>query len=409
MNAPLLDALIWTRRLDATRLLTILLALTTTFLVLRLPGAVVLSLLIPACCLILCGLYRPQLNTLPLWAFLGLALISSTISALFSPVPPSPVNFAVLALTFTLFSGAILCTGAQVRAARTVMQTMYVTFGLTVLIGWGEVLTGFKLQRVLYPEASNLQLTGRFYVAAFFPNYNDFGVVVAMFSLMSFTRLLFDRTRRLRLALYAIAYLSGLILIIGGGSRGALIGLILGTALLIVTNLRACRPHLIHGSVVIVLGLTASAAALAVWSTPTIQDNSTQVRGVIVEQTIALSLNNQPTPWFGWGDLDAFHAAAGRAFPGILMDPHNLLLEIFTWFGLPALLAFIVLWIYVMWRGLWHLDISDDWVSLSSILLFCLTPVLGIVPSSTLRYYYIFLLAACSVAFLRGPDSPKAA
>ena len=44
-----------------------------------------------------------------------------------------------------------------------------------------------------------------------------------------------------------------------------------------------------------------------------------------------------------------------------------------------------------------------------AVVLFSLTPVLGIVPSSSLRYYYLFVLAACAIAALsprQGRNSP---
>lgn len=219
-----------------------------------------------------------------------------------------------------------------------------------------------------------------------------------MFALMAIARFLFDARGPLvqccRLAFAA----AGLVLIVGGGSRGALGGLVIGMAVLIVVNLRLHHPRLVSGTKALVGILLATAAAMIIWSLPVIQDNSTQVRGQIVGDTIALSLSHPATVWFGWGNNEAFQAAAQAAYPGQLMDPHNLLLEIFTWYGVFGLLTFVALWLVVVVRGLWHQRLRPGWTNITAVLLFALTPILGIVPSSSLRYYYVFLLASCAMA-----------
>ena len=104
--------------------------------------------------------------------------------------------------------------------------------------------------------------------------------------------------------------------------------------------------------------------------------------------------------WVGWGDIDAFKSMADRIYPWTLMDPHNILLEAFIWYGLPSVLLLVALWLHVAWRGLWRLEARSGWHSMAALVLFSLTPVIGIVPSSSLRYYYMFLLVACAVAAL---------
>lgn len=386
----------------ATQLVAVLLATATLILVFRLPGAVVLSLLLPLGAIALAGIHRPRRDSWALWLFLGLGIVSAGLAVWISPAEAAFINYATLTLIFAVFAVAILGTGGERTAAGAVIRAMYVAFGATMLIGVIEILGNFKLGLILYPMSDILRLTGRFNVSAFFPNYNDYAVVVTMFSLMTLIRLFLNwdsslLTKLTRAGLFVL----GSWLIYVGGSRGALAALLIGVVLVVLTVIRLVRPRLVTGAFLIPLGALAGAAGLMLWGSPTIQDNSTMTRGLIIDGSIGLSLRNPKTVFLGWGDLDNFQAAAAKAFPGQLMDPHNLILELFTWFGIPATIAFLVLWGYVCWRGLWRLDLRTGWTSLSAVVLFTLTPVLGVVPSSSLRYYYVFLLAACAIAALR--------
>lgn len=385
-----------------------MLAAATAILVMRLPGSVMLMAVAPVISLAITGLHRPPSTARWLWAFLGCAATSSLIGVFINPSGLSLVNYATLSLTFTLFAVAVLFSGNAPRVAGLVMTALFWTFGLALLVGLLEMASGFKLQPVLYPEATYLRTAGRFIVAAWFPNYNDFAIVVTMFALMVLIRFMFDPGARglmqfTRVAAYVVA--AGAIGI--GGSRGALLGLLAGTALIVVHSVRLARPTLITALAVIVGTLTAVLAAVYVWNSPWVQDHSTSLRGEIMANTLKLTPDNSPQFWFGWGDAARFRDATTGTFPGILMDPHNVVLEVFTWFGLPTLVILIALWAYVCWRALWRLELRRGWAGAAAAILFALTPVLGIVPSSTLRYYHLFLIAPCAIAFLHTPSRTK--
>ena len=79
------------------------------------------------------------------------------------------------------------------------------------------------------------------------------------------------------------------------------------------------------------------------------------------------------------------------------MDPHNVLMEALIWFGMPVALLFVAFWVQVVWRGAWKLEVESlDWQPLASVIVVALMPILGIVPSSTFRYYLIFLFSAAA-------------
>ena len=397
------------RGLPATAIVATLLAAAVVVLVFRLPGAVVVSALLPVAALLCVGVYRPRRDSAPLWVFLGCAIVCGGIGLVFAPGTPPAVNYATLAVIFTLFALALLATGTEMAAGRAVMGAFYWAFGATMLIGWAEVITGFKLQSILYPDAGNLLYPGRFYVAAYFPNINDFGVVVAMFSIMAVARFLFDVRGPVRQVVRLAAASASAVLIFGGGSRGSLVAMLVGWALLLLVSLRQTRRRALPAAPIIVAGFLAMAVALYVWSLPVIQDSSTKVRGDILRNTISLSMEYPASVWFGWGHNAAFQTAVKAAYANQLMDPHNVLLEIYSWYGLPTLLAFLALLAVIVYRGVWLMELRDHWTAVVAVVLFSLTPVLGIVPSSSLRYYYLFVLAACAIAALsprQGRNSP---
>lgn len=379
-----------------------LLWISAFILVLRLPGSVILSGLLPLSALLLTRLWHPRADSRLLWLFFALGLASSAIGVVLHPNRVGIINYFSLTAIFAIFSAAILAGGREQRASASVMHALYHAFMLTTLIGWAEVVSGFKLQSVLYPDASTLVLPGRFYVAAFLPNINDFAVIVTMFGLMALTRILWEGNARHTVQLgRLIGVLGAFVLVLQGGSRGALAAFLVGTAVILFTSVRVASPGTIRPWMIVTSAPLAVGAAALIWTSPAIQDNSTKARGDILAQTLAISFNDPATLWFGWGHQDAFMDAASRAFPGELLDPHNVLLELLTWYGLPTVVALVVFWCLVSWRGLWKLQLRPGWTNASAALLFLLIPVLGIVPSSMMRYYYLFLFASCAMAALQ--------
>lgn len=385
---------------SAARVAALLLSVATAWLVFRLPGSVVAALVLPALAIGLAGLRPPRRESLWLWVFLAGALISSTVAALVAPPPVPLVNFSTITLTFVVFIAAVLGTGLEKGLMRVVMATLYWSFGLTLLIGIGEIVTGFRLITLLYPESSTVAIDNRFLVAAYFPNYNDFAVVVTIFAIMTLTRLMIPRHGGWSVLFHGAAFLTASVVIVGQGSRGALIALLVGSALVVLQTVRLLHPHLLTPLSVILGALLLVLAGMLAWSSPWVQDHSTSSRGDILANTLTMTPDTSLQFWVGWGDIDAFKSMADRIYPWTLMDPHNILLEAFIWYGLPSVLLLVALWLHVAWRGLWRLEARSGWHSMAALVLFSLTPVIGIVPSSSLRYYYMFLLAACAVAAL---------
>lgn len=382
--------------IPATSVSAGLLGVATAFLVLRLPASVILVAFASIAAVLVSGLCLPRRDTWPIWLFLGTAILTSTLSILIAPAGIALVNFATLAGIFTLFAIAVLCGQAGFSISRVVARVLYYTFGLALAVGWLEVVTGIRLRA----DSTTSTADGTFLTSAWFINSNDLAVVIAMFAIMALLRLLVDVRRPMIQWGRGFAYVAASLLIILAGSRGALAGLIAGSALACLQALRVKRPQLLDGTAVVLLLSGAGFVTLMLFGSTWIQDTSTQARGAILTRTLELTSGKLPNFWLGWGDQDAFVAAASNNFPGVLMDPHNILLEILVWYGAPTLATFLVLWFVILRRGLWRMEAPTDWTSIGLIILFALMPLLGTVPSSSLRYYYVFLIAPCAMAIL---------
>ncbi|WP_446919486.1 hypothetical protein, partial [Klebsiella pneumoniae] len=83
----------------------------------------------------------------------------------------------------------------------------------------------------------------------------------------------------------------------------------------------------------------------------------------------------------------------------VLMDPHNLLLEIVLRYGAIAMILFVVCWLWILVRGFLPRRPVADWQAAFGLTVVMLFPVLGVVPSSTLRYHvtWLYLVAASSI------------
>lgn len=166
-----------------------------TLLVLRIPGSLFVTVAIAVLQLLVLPLHIPHKRArLWLWT-LVLGTVTSSVALVTVVEEPELVGFPVITAAFLLVSLALTGTALGGRLARVMITTCYWCFGFTLLIGLGEIATGFRLSNLLYPESSSSQLaTSRLEVSAFYPNYNDFSVVLAMFATLLAVRILFDHT-----------------------------------------------------------------------------------------------------------------------------------------------------------------------------------------------------------------------
>ena len=367
-------------------------------LVLRIPGSLFITVAIAVLQLLVLPLRLPDKRSrLWLWT-LALGTATSTIALVTVVREPELAGYPIITATFLLVTLTLTGTVPGRRLTRIMITTCYWCFGLTLLIGLGEILTGFRLSNLLYPESSSSQLaTSRFEVSAFYPNYNDFSVVLAMFATLLAVRILFDHTSWLRTTVRAFLVVLTAALVFVQGSRGALLALLVGIAAAVWINLRTRVSSRTMSLLTLIALMAAIAGGMVLWNSPWVQDNSTKERGGVISRILSITPDSHLQFWFGWGTQSNYQLAARQNYPGELMDPHNVLLEALIWFGLPVALLFVVFWAQIVWRGAWKLELeSFDWQVLASVVVVALMPILGIVPSSTFRYYLIFLFSTAA-------------
>ena len=387
------------RRRDAS----ILLLVVAVFLILRLPLSVVLAGVLPLLVLVWDGIRWPSRQSVLMWVFLVTALVFSTY-AWFSNSGVPLVNNATILLVMMAMVAAVTCTSATRNALKYLMNGTLLGLWICLLSAVFEVVSGVKLLPLIYPDANTAAAVAgnRFIVASFFPNYNDFSVAMSIFGVMLTAQLLLGARKGPLVKLCRIGALLVLtFFIVVIGSRGALIGLVVGMALVAFIAARLTRRRLLSVPNMLVLLLCALAAGMFLMATPFVQNSSTALRGDIISNTIAMLLAEPTRLWAGWSNMVLFRQDAAEAYPGVLMDPHNLLLELVTMYGLAAAITYLLVWVQIAYRGLWQLRITAGWREVSAVAVSVLMPVIGIVPSSSLRYYWVFLFMAAAIASLQ--------
>lgn len=378
-----------------------MLFIAAVFLILRLPFSVVLAGLIPAVVILRDGLTAPKKSSLAMWVFLATGLVCSSFAWVTSGARVPLVNNATLMMVMIALAAAITLTPATVRTLRWTMNGVLAGLWICLLSAVAEVITGVKILPLIYPDANTAAaISGnRFVVASFFPNYNDFSVAMALLGIILSAQLLLGGHAS---PVARIGRISGLglvcffILVIG--SRGALLSLVLGCGLVGITAMRLQNRRLITVPKMLVGALAAIGAGVFLMTTPFVLNSSTLLRGEIISRSISMLTQDAGRLVHGWASMGIFRNQAAAMYGGSLMDPHNLLLELATMYGLPTLLAFLAVWVVIAYRGFWKLHIMAGWREVSALIISLIMPVVGVVPSSSLRYYWVYLFMALTFA-----------
>lgn len=371
-------------------------------MVMRIPLGFILLLVVPWF-MIFAGVVRGRSGPTckPLFALLGWSLFASVLSVLLLHRDSllSTSNNAVTMIAVIGFTLVMFRSERPGLAARRTLDGLYWGALAVWLMGIGEMVTGVKLLPLLYPGANTAKAssTDRFVVSATYPNYNDFCVVLTMLFTGVLARMWFQPVRGLRNVLRWFVLLTTMFMVVVMGSRGALLGCVAAFALLVILNIRrlhraamGVRAALLGGALVVV-------GCLALFSSSYVQDHSTAQRGVILGNALAMLMGSPVNALLGYGSLTDYQAAAAAAYGHILMDPHNLLLEFWLQYGLFALLLFLVVWVWVLVRGYLPRTPMVGWHTAFGLVVVVVMPLLGVVPSSTLRYHvtWLYLAATC--------------
>ena len=241
------------------------LGVVAALLVMRLPMSFLFLLIAPWIILMAQTRFPSRLRVTPLVAVEACCVVASGVAVVLFHLGviadtgnSASIMLAVIGVTLVVFRSA-----NPGRVARQVLNGLYWGAILVWLIGMGEIATGVKLLPLLYPGANTLGAVSksRWIVTATYPNYNDYGVVMAMLFTAVLARLWFNpKGGAVRLGrLFILATCLAMVLI--GGSRGALFGCICAVILLFVLNVRrlhtaamGVRAFFWGGALVLVLG-----------------------------------------------------------------------------------------------------------------------------------------------------------
>ncbi|SJN20382.1 O-antigen ligase family protein [Luteococcus japonicus] len=384
----------------AGRDLSMLLAVSAFMITARVPMGFVLLALGPMVLIVIRGLRRHTgLELAPLRALVGSMLACGLLGGLVHGQLASTGSSLAVAITVALVAAGALFTGTPRRGAERLLDGSMAGLLFHWAVSMGEAITGFKLLPIMYPGANTIQhvTTHRFFVTSLYPNYNDYSVSMTLLVCLVLAQMLF-RTRVhpllklgrlvvLLTAIFEVAYM---------GSRGCLAAMVVVALVLLVQSIRAVRPGAIGVRIVTLALLMAVAVVIGVVSSPWLADNSAAQRGVIAGRIRDLLVANPLAALVGHGSYAGYQAAADAAYPNALMDPHNLLLEIIVVFGIPTLLAYLACWWTVVRHDVLGRDGLRDWRSVALGTIVAVYPLIGVVTSSTLRYYlaWLFLVVA---------------
>jgi hypothetical protein len=104
----------------------------------------------------------------------------------------------------------------------------------------------------------------------------------------------------------------------------------------------------------------------------------------------------------GYGSAANYALVTETAFPGLLMDPHNLLLEVALNFGVAALAIAMWWWIDVLRNTITGRAQARSWADAGTLAIVIALPVMGVVSSRLLPYIYVTVLV--TAASLLHPD-----
>ena len=109
-------------------------------------------------------------------------------------------------------------------------------------------------------------------MSAFYPNYNDFSVVLAMFATLLAVRSLFDHTSWFRTTVRAFLVVLTAALVFVQGSRGALLTLLVGIAAAVWINLRTRVSSRTMSLLTLIALMAAIAGGMLLWNSPWVQE-----------------------------------------------------------------------------------------------------------------------------------------
>lgn len=368
--------------------------------IMQLPGNTVIALLLPPLALLYNGIrVTGQRGEWTVWLWLGLMVVPAFVAMISYDVTQER-NYFIVVLSLIFFAAFVFRGADGTNGARWLMQALYAGFGVMALVGVFEVITGYKLLFLRYPNSVVASWVDayRFITTAMYPNYNDFSVALVLLAIFITARAITSATsgafvQGLRIG--AIILMAAWIFYMG--SRGALLGLFAGVAVVVFLAVRRRDVSAIP-SWLLTTGLSLMVAATVVLSQTTfIQDEDTKARGQILERLWGLAATDPAVVLYGFGSPEQLDRYANRLLNGALVNPHNMFAEVIIWAGIFGLIGFSVCWFYILWQAICNRT-GATWFGLAATAATLVMPVLGVTPSVILHYMFPELLMIAAIA-----------
>ena len=385
------------------------LALAVFAVIVQLPGNVIVSLVLPPIALLINGIQAVgRRGEWCVWLWTLLTLIPATIAVIrWDLLMERPYLLQVIAVTL---AAVVTLRGSQgTDGARALMQGMYAGFAALALIGVAEVITGFKLLFLRYPDSvvASWAAADRLITTAMYPNYNDFSVALVLLGLFLGARFL-AKPGRLAVQvgrLAAIGLLGSWIFYMG--SRGALFGLLAGLVVLALLSERKRDITALPAWFITTCGCVVVVAATVLSQSSLVRDGDTRERGRILGRLWRLGETDPLRFLVGFGSSDEVTDASLRHLQGALVNPHNMVAETWMWAGIFGLIGFVVVWLYIARRAFRN-ETGRSWYALNAVAATLVMPLLGVTPSVILHYLFPQLLMIAAVATVEEAPSGAA-
>lgn len=361
----------------------------------RLAANPILTAALAICALLWLAIVKdlhPSLECWPLWATFFVFLLSSGVSWL-TEGGPFLTSYFSLAASWLLFAISVLWTSNRVRQ----LQAALVGFVAGLLLTWGigifEVVTGKKVSLWIHPDSATSQrvLEDRFLAQSVFTNTNDFAVALAMLSAILLARMIFDSGSAAWQTTRIVVAASSALMLMKTSSRGATLALGLTPILVLVLFIRQSPGFKLRLRWVFIGVSALLLSGVIIWRSSWVQDTSTASRENILTNVLTMLGAEPERALFGFGSLDNYSNSAVNRFGQILMDPHNLGLELIIAYGSIGFVATLGLFLYLIVKTVVKGQLPRYSLAFASAAVALVVPVVGVVPSAFLPYPYLWM------------------
>lgn len=351
---------------------------------------------------------NPHLNTRFLRQTYALFIAATIFGLLSLAWTPDVVGGTGMLIAIAIGGCALFAISRAELDRRSISLIVWSWFGsvaLSVIIGFYEIATGNHFQFSLEARVIGGGFGEFPFAAIFFGNYNNYSAWLCL--AFPITLAAFFETRNI-LARATVIFVNfavvGIIFI--NTSRAALIFIAVSTVLYIV-RFPAVRFYA-FGAFILIFPLVLSIYSNEVQNLTDfisyrfIDFDSISLADEQRARLIGAGLNGIFGNWGLGIGIGGFEEYINDNYPYLIPNPHNILIEIASNFGIIALLLFACLIISLFFAGLRRKDLPPS-------LRICLmlgsvgVPLIGTVPSQAISYIYWWVWLATLIAFAVSP------